>query len=60
MDLPRPDIDIDRFIGEKRAVALGQPDRLEQRRFARSEDRQASDLTFAVTGARNVAASILS
>ncbi len=34
MDLPRPDVDIDLVVGEKIAVALGQPDRLKQRRFA--------------------------
>ncbi len=34
MDLLRPDIDVDRFVGEKIAVALGQAHRLEQRRFA--------------------------
>ena len=28
MDLPRPDFDIDLFVGEKIAVALGQPNRL--------------------------------
>jgi len=28
MDLPRPDLDIDLFVGEKIAVALGQPNRL--------------------------------
>ena len=34
MDLPRPDIDVDRVVGEECAVALGQPDRLQERRFA--------------------------
>ena len=34
MDLLRPNIDVDRFVGEKIAVALGQAHRLEQRRFA--------------------------
>src|ERR1700756_2468306 len=34
MDLPRPDLDIDRVVSEKIAVALGQPDGLKQRRFA--------------------------
>jgi hypothetical protein len=34
VDLPGPDIDIDRVVCEKTAVALGQPDRLKQRRLA--------------------------
>ncbi len=34
MDLLRPDLDINRFVCEKIAVALGQSDRLKQRRFA--------------------------
>ena len=32
VDLLRPDIDVDRLIGEERAIALGQANRLEQRR----------------------------
>ena len=53
VDLLRPDIDIDGIVGEEGAVALGQADRLEQRRFAGMRSRRASDLTFAVTRARN-------
>src|SRR5258706_15191082 len=34
MNLLRPDIDVDRFVGEKVAVALGQAHRPKQRRFA--------------------------
>src|SRR6266702_7681430 len=34
MDLLRPDLDIDRVVGEKVAVALGQAHRPKQRRFA--------------------------
>jgi hypothetical protein len=32
MDLLRPDIDVDRVVGEECAVALGQPERLQERR----------------------------
>ena len=32
VDLFRLDIDIDRLVGEERAIALGQANRLEQRR----------------------------
>src|SRR5439155_26415907 len=34
MDLLRPNVDVDRFVGEKVAVALGQAHRTKQRRFA--------------------------
>ncbi len=32
VDLLRPDLDVDRLVGEERAIALGQASRLEQRR----------------------------
>ena len=35
MNLPRPNIDIDRLIGQEIAIALGQANRLEQRPVAR-------------------------
>ena len=38
--LPWPDLDIDAVIGEEVAIALGQADRLKQRRFARMQVRR--------------------